>query len=82
MSRKSPRKVATWTFKLRYSDDNGVTWSSSVRVNDDTGTTSQFNPKISLDPTSGNIGLPGTMPATTLAITDAATLTACLTTIQ
>ena len=43
--------------QMRFSDDNGVTWSSSVRVNDDVGTTSQFNPKIQLDPTTGNIAI-------------------------
>jgi hypothetical protein len=41
----------------RYSDDNGLTWSSGVRVNDDQTVNSQFLPKISLDPTSGNIAV-------------------------
>ena len=43
--------------QFRYSDDSGATWSDSVRVNDDTGTNSQFNPKIGLDATTGNIAI-------------------------
>ena len=39
----------------RYSDDGGATWSSGVRVNDDSTVNSQFLPKISLDPTTGNL---------------------------
>ncbi len=42
---------------VRYSDDNGLTWSSGVQVNDDTTTNSQFLPKISLDPTTGNLAV-------------------------
>ena len=40
-----------------YSDDNGTTWSNGVRVNDDHTKNSQFLPKISLDPTTGNIAV-------------------------
>jgi len=40
---------------VRYSDDNGATWSAAVRVNDDRTSNSQFNPKIALDPTTGNL---------------------------
>jgi len=40
---------------VRYSDDGGVTWSLGVRVNDDSTVNSQFLPKISLDPTTGNL---------------------------
>jgi hypothetical protein len=40
---------------VRFSDDQGATWSTPVRVNDDTTTNSQFLPKISLDPTTGNL---------------------------
>ena len=40
---------------VRFSDDLGATWSTPVRVNDDTTTNSQFLPKISLDPTTGNL---------------------------
>ena len=42
---------------LRYSDDGGATWSAGVRVNDDNTTNSQFLPKLSLDPTSGNLAV-------------------------
>src|SRR6266516_1951265 len=42
---------------VRHSDDNGATWSAAVRVNADTTANSQFLPKISLDPTSGNIAV-------------------------
>jgi hypothetical protein len=42
---------------VRHSDDNGATWSAPVRVNDDHTTNSQFNPKISLDQTSGAIAV-------------------------
>jgi hypothetical protein len=38
---------------VQYSDNDGASWNTAVRVNDDTGTTSQFNPRISLDPTTG-----------------------------
>ena len=41
----------------RFSDDQGVTWSAPVRVNDDATKNSQFLPKISLDPTSGNLAV-------------------------
>src|SRR5205807_4406972 len=41
----------------RYSDDNGKTWSTRVKVNDDTTNFSQFNPSISLDQTTGNVGV-------------------------
>jgi hypothetical protein len=40
---------------VTHSDDQGTTWSAPVRVNDDTGRKSQFLPKISLDPTSGDL---------------------------
>jgi hypothetical protein len=42
---------------VRFSDDKGTTWSGPVRVNDDNTTNSQFLPKISLDPTSGNLAV-------------------------
>jgi len=42
---------------VRYSDDDGATWSAGVRVNDDNTNNSQFLPKISLDPTTGNIAV-------------------------
>ena len=42
---------------VRYSDDNGAHWSGGVRVNDDRTFNSQFLPKISLDPTTGNLAV-------------------------
>src|SRR3989454_6271881 len=42
---------------VRHSDDGGVTWSAGVRVNDDSTANSQFLPKISLDPTTGNLAV-------------------------
>ena len=42
---------------VRYSDDGGATWSAPARVNDDATTNSQFLPKISLDPTRGNVAV-------------------------
>jgi hypothetical protein len=42
---------------VQYSDTTGSTWSPSVRVNDDATVNSQFLPKISLDPTTGNIAV-------------------------
>jgi hypothetical protein len=38
---------------VQFSDDDGSSWTTAVKVNDDIGTTSQFNPRISLDPTTG-----------------------------
>src|SRR5947208_10916218 len=42
---------------VRHSDDGGATWSSAVRVNDDHTKNSQFLPKISLDPTTGDLAV-------------------------
>jgi hypothetical protein len=42
---------------LRYSDDDGATWSASLRVNDDNTTRSQFFPKISVDPVTGEVAI-------------------------
>ena len=41
---------------LRYSDDAGVTWSVPARVNDVT-TNAQFNPRIAIDPSTGNLAI-------------------------
>jgi hypothetical protein len=54
---EQPQESNDMDIQMRYSDDNGVTFSPSLRVNDDTTTTSQFNPKISLDPTTGLVGV-------------------------
>ena len=43
--------------EVRYSDDQGTTWSAPVRVNDDTTRNSQFLPKISLDPVTGQLAV-------------------------
>jgi hypothetical protein len=42
---------------VQHSDNDGASWSPAVRVNDDTGTASQFNPRISLDPTTGYLAV-------------------------
>lgn len=42
---------------VQHSDDSGATWSAGVKVNDDQTTNSQFMPKISLDPTTGNLAV-------------------------
>jgi hypothetical protein len=42
---------------VRHSDDGGATWSAPTRVNDDQTVNSQFLPKISLDPTTGNLAV-------------------------
>ena len=42
---------------VSHSDDNGATWSPGVRVNDDQTANSQFLPKISIDPTTGNLAV-------------------------
>ncbi len=54
---EEPAESNDTNIQLRSSDDNGSTWSSPLRVNDDHGTNSQFNPKIALDSTTGNIAL-------------------------
>jgi len=42
---------------LRYSDSGGASWSQPIRVNDDTTLNSKFLPRISLDPTTGNVAV-------------------------
>jgi BNR/Asp-box repeat len=54
---EEPQESNDTDINLRYSDDNGATWSASKRVNDDIGTSSQFNPKIAIDGTTGNIAI-------------------------
>ena len=54
---EEPAESSDMDIQCRYSDDNGATWSPSVRLNDDTSTSSQFNPKIALDATTGNIAI-------------------------
>ncbi len=54
---EEPAESNDTDIQTRYSDDNGATWSGSVRVNDDNGTNSQFNPKLGLDLTTGNVAV-------------------------
>jgi hypothetical protein len=42
---------------VRHSDDGGATWTGPVRVNDDGTANSQFLPKLSLDPITGNLAV-------------------------
>jgi hypothetical protein len=52
-----PNESNNMDIYVRFSDDEGATWSGPVRVNDDQTKNSQFLPKISLDPTSGNLAV-------------------------
>ncbi|HEY2714537.1 MAG TPA: sialidase family protein [Chthoniobacterales bacterium] len=54
---EEPQESNDTDIQFRYSDDNGATWSTSKRLNDDTGINSQFNPKIAIDLTTGNIAV-------------------------
>jgi hypothetical protein len=54
---ENPNESNNTDIYVRHSDDNGVTWSAGVRVNGDTTVNSQFLPKISLDPTTGNLAV-------------------------
>jgi BNR/Asp-box repeat protein len=56
-TREHPNESDNTDIYVRHSDDNGATWSAPVRVNDDHTTNSQFLPKISLDPSTGNIAV-------------------------
>jgi hypothetical protein len=56
-TKEQPNESNDTDIYVRYSDDNGAHWTDGVRVNDDQGTNSQFMPKISLDPTSGNLAV-------------------------
>jgi hypothetical protein len=42
---------------VQYSNDDGATWADPVRVNDDSGVNSQFDPKVALDETTGNVAV-------------------------
>ena len=54
---EQPQESNDTDIQMRFSDDNGKTWSNSSRVNDDTTNNSQFNPRISLDPTTGIVAI-------------------------
>jgi hypothetical protein len=56
-TREQPNESNNTDIYVRHSDDNGSTWSGAVRVNDDNTANTQFLPKISLDPTTGNIAV-------------------------
>jgi hypothetical protein len=56
-TQETPNESNDMDIMVQYSDNDGATWSTAVRVNDDTGTNSQFNPRMSLDPTTGNIAV-------------------------
>jgi hypothetical protein len=52
-----PNESNNMDIYVRFSDDDGTMWSAPVRVNDDNTKNSQFLPKISLDPTTGNLAV-------------------------
>jgi hypothetical protein len=54
---EQPNESNNMDIYVRFSDDEGATWSGPVRVNDDKTKNSQFLPKISLDPTTGNLAV-------------------------
>jgi hypothetical protein len=56
-TREQPNESNNMDIYVRHSDDNGSTWSGAVRVNDDNTANTQFLPKISLDPTTGDIAV-------------------------
>jgi hypothetical protein len=56
-TREQPNESDDTDVYSRHSDDGGLTWSAGARVNDDATTNSQFLPKLSLDPTSGNLAV-------------------------
>jgi hypothetical protein len=56
-TQETPNESDDTDIMVQYSDNDGAAWSTAVRVNDDTGANSQFNPRMSLDPTTGNIAV-------------------------
>ncbi len=54
-TREQPNESDDTDVYLRHSDDAGASWSAATRVNDDATANSQFLPKISLDPTTGDL---------------------------
>jgi hypothetical protein len=56
-TREHPNESDNTDIYVRHSGDNGATWSAAVRVNHDSTANSQFLPKISLDPTTGDIAV-------------------------
>ena len=56
-TQETPNESDDTDVMVQHSDDDGVTWSAPVRVNDDSGATSQFDPKIAIDQTTGNVAV-------------------------
>jgi hypothetical protein len=56
-TREQPNESNNTDIYVQHSDDSGATWTAAVRVNDDHTANSQFLPKISLDPTTGDIAV-------------------------
>lgn len=54
-TRERPNESDDTDVIVQFSDDDGAAWSPPVPVNDDIGTNSQFDPKIALDQTTGNL---------------------------
>jgi hypothetical protein len=54
---ETPAASGNTDVMLRYSDNGGSVWSNPIRVNDDTGGNSQFQPRISLDQSTGQLGV-------------------------
>jgi hypothetical protein len=54
-TREQPNESDDTDIYLRHSDDGGATWSGPTRVNDDATQNSQFLPKMSLDPMTGEL---------------------------
>jgi hypothetical protein len=56
-TQETPNESDNTDIMVQFSDNDGAAWSTAVKVNDDAGTTSQFNPRMSLDPTTGNVAV-------------------------
>jgi len=56
-TQETPNESNNMDVMVQFSDNDGATWRTAVKVNDDTGVTSQFNPRISLDPTTGYLAV-------------------------
>jgi hypothetical protein len=54
---ETPQESDNMDIQVQFSDNDGATWSQPVRVNNDAGTKSQFNPRMSLDPTTGDLAV-------------------------
>ena len=54
---EQPQESNNMDINVQYSDDMGATWSTSVKVNNDSTPASQFNPRMSLDQTTGNVAV-------------------------